>query len=80
VLENTVLRKICGAREFAVTGGVWKELHNGELHDLCSSPNIIRVIKSRGMGWTVYVACGGKRNACGVGELEEKRPLGKRKH
>jgi hypothetical protein len=74
VFENRVLRKIYGAKEFAVTG-VWKELHNGELHDLCFSPNIIRVIKSRGIRCAGYVACGGKRNACGLGNLKERDRL-----
>jgi hypothetical protein len=51
VFENKVLRKIFGPRRDEVTGG-WRKLHNEELHDLYSSPSIIRIIKSR-MG----VAC-----------------------
>jgi hypothetical protein len=46
-----------------VTGG-WRKLHNEELHNLYSSPNIIRMIKSRMMRWAGHVACmKAKRNA-----------------
>jgi hypothetical protein len=48
VLENMVLRKIFGLKKDEVTGG-WRELHNKELHDLYSSPSIIRIIKPRRM-------------------------------
>jgi hypothetical protein len=48
VLENRVLRKIFGPKRDRVTGG-WRKLHNEELHNLYSSPSIIRVIKSRRM-------------------------------
>ena len=46
VFENMVLRKIFGPRRDKVTGE-WRRLHNEELNDLYSSPNIVRVIKSR---------------------------------
>ena len=46
VFENMVLRKILGPRRDEVTGE-WRRLHNKELNDLYSSPNIVRVIKSR---------------------------------
>jgi hypothetical protein len=46
VFENRVLRRIFGPKRDEVTGE-WRRLHNEELHDLYSSPNIIRVIKSR---------------------------------
>jgi hypothetical protein len=55
-------------------------LHNEKLHKLYSSPNIIRIIKSRRMRWGGYVAwMGEKRNAYRilVGSPEEKRPLGR---
>jgi hypothetical protein len=43
--------------------GEWRKLHNQELNDLYSSPNIVRVIKSKRMIWAGYVAC-----VCGRGE------------
>jgi hypothetical protein len=46
VFENRVLRTIFGPKRDEVTGD-WRKLHNGELHNLYSSPNIIRMIKSR---------------------------------
>jgi hypothetical protein len=48
MFENRVLRRIFGPKRDAVTGG-WRKLHNEELHNLHSSPNIIRMIKSRRM-------------------------------
>ena len=54
VFENKVLRRRFGPKRDEVTG-VWRELHNEELNDLYSSPNIFRVIKSR-MGWAHHVA------------------------
>jgi hypothetical protein len=77
VFENRVLRRIFGLKRDEVTGG-WRKLHNKELHDLYSSPNIIRIIKSRRMRWAGHVArMGEKRNAYRllVGKPEEKRPL-----
>jgi hypothetical protein len=44
VLENRVLRRIFGPKRDEVIGG-WRKLHNAELHNLCSSPGIIRMIK-----------------------------------
>jgi hypothetical protein len=62
-----------------VTGG-WRKLHNEELHELYSLSSIIRIIKSRRMGWMGHVArMGEKRNAYRllVGKPEETRPLGR---
>jgi hypothetical protein len=46
VSENRVLRRIFGPEREEVAGG-WRRLHNEELHNLYTSPDIIRVIKSR---------------------------------
>ena len=54
VSENMVLRRIFGPRRDEVTGK-WRRLHNGELNDLYSSPNIVWVIKSRRMRWAGHV-------------------------
>jgi hypothetical protein len=63
VFENRVLRRIFGPKRDKVTGE-WRKLHNKELHDLYSSPSIIRIIKSWRMGWAGHVAqMGEKRNA-----------------
>jgi hypothetical protein len=72
-----VLRRIFGPKRDEVTGG-WRKLHNEELHNLYSSPSIIRMIKSRRMKWAGHVArMGEKRNAYRilVGKPEEKGPL-----
>jgi len=53
--ENMVLRRIFGPRRGEVTGD-WNRLHNEELNDLYSSPNIVPVIKSRRMRWDGHVA------------------------
>jgi hypothetical protein len=50
-----VLRRIFGPKRDDVTGE-WRKLHNEELHNLYSSPNIIRMIKSRMMRWAGHVA------------------------
>ena len=60
VFENRVLRRIFGANRDEVTGE-WRKLHNEELTDLHCSPNIVRVIKSRRMGWAGHVARMGER-------------------
>ena len=54
VFENMVLRRIFGPRRNEVMGE-WRRLHNEELNDLYSSPNIVRVIKSRRMRWAGHV-------------------------
>jgi hypothetical protein len=58
VFENRVLRRIFGPMRDKVTRE-WRRLHNEELNDLYSSPNIIRVIKSRRMRWLGHIAHGG---------------------
>jgi hypothetical protein len=78
VFQNRVLRRIFGPRRDEVTGD-WRKLHNEKLHNLYSSPNIIRMIKSRRMGWAGHVArMRETRNAYRilVGNPEGKRPLG----
>ena len=55
VFENNVLRRIFRPRRDAVTGD-WRRLHNDELNDLYSLPNIVRVIKSRRMRWAGHLA------------------------
>jgi len=78
VFENMVLRRIFGPRRDEVTGE-WRRLHNEELNDLYSSPNIVRVIKLRRMRWVGHVArMGEERGLCRVlvGKPEGRRPLG----
>jgi len=58
VFENRVLKRIFGPRRDEVTGE-WRKLHNEELNDMQSSPNIVRVIKLRRMRWVGHVACMG---------------------
>jgi hypothetical protein len=77
VFENRVLRGIFVPRRDEVTGE-WRKLHSGELHNLYSSPDIIKQIKSRRMRWAGHVArMRGGRNMYKVlvGKPEGKRPL-----
>jgi hypothetical protein len=60
VFENRVLRRIFGPKKDEETRG-WRKLHNEELHNLYSSPSIIRIIKSRRMTWAGHVARMGRR-------------------
>jgi hypothetical protein len=55
VSENKVLRRIFGPKRDEVTGE-WRRLHNKELYAVYSSPNIIRVMKSRRLRWAGHVA------------------------
>jgi hypothetical protein len=77
--RNRVLRRIFGSKRDKVTGE-WRKLHNEELHDLYSSPSIIRIIKGRRMRLVGHVArMGEKRNASSlfVGKPEGRMPLGR---
>jgi hypothetical protein len=79
VLENRVLRRIFGPKRDGVAGG-WRKLHNEDLHNLYSSPSIIRIIKSKRMRLAGHVArMGEKRNVYRilVGKPEGNRPLGR---
>jgi hypothetical protein len=60
VFENRVLMRIFGPERDEVMGE-WRKLHNEELHDLYSSPSIIRIIKSRRKRWAGHVARMGRR-------------------
>jgi len=79
VFENMVLRRMFGPRRDEVTGE-WRRLNNEELNDLYSSPNIVRVIKSRTMRWAGHVARMGEERGVYrvlVGTPEGRRPLGR---
>ena len=78
---NRVLRGVFGPKRDEVTGE-WRKLHNEELNDLYCSPNILRVIKSRGMKLVGHVARMGERRGAYKGlmwRLEGKRTLGRPK-
>jgi hypothetical protein len=77
VFENRVLRRIFGPKRDEVTGE-WR--NNEELHNLYSSPDIIRQVKSRRMRWAGHVARMGEERKVYkvlVGKPEGKRPLGR---
>ena len=74
-----MLRRTFGPKRDEVTGE-WRKLHNEELSDLCCSPNILQVIKSRRMRWLGHVACRGEGKGMYrvlVGKPEEKKELGR---
>jgi hypothetical protein len=78
IFENRVLRRIFGPKR--EEDELWRKFHNDELHNQFSSPNIIRVIKSKRMMRSRHVACLGEgRVICSVlvGRPEGKRPLGR---
>jgi hypothetical protein len=72
VFENRVFRKIFGPTW--KEGRLWRKLHNDELHNLYSLPNIVRMIKSRRMRWAGHVACMGEGR--GVYRVLVRRPEG----
>jgi hypothetical protein len=77
VFENRVLRRIFGPKRDEVTEE-WRKLHNGEFHNLYSSPNIIKQIKSRRRKWAGHVARMGEERKVYrvlVGKPERKSPL-----
>ena len=79
VFENRVSRRVFGPKRDEVTGE-WRKLHNEELRDLYSLPNIVRVVKSRRMRWAGHVARMGEERSVRrvlVGKPEGKRPLGR---
>jgi hypothetical protein len=81
MFDNGVLRRISGPNKDEVMGG-WKKLRNKELHDMYTSPSIIRMIKWRRMRWAAHVIqMGEKRNVYRllVGKPEGKRLLGRPK-
>jgi hypothetical protein len=59
VFENRVLKRIFRPKRDEVTGE-WRKLHNQKLNDLYSSPNIVRVIKSRRLRWAGHIALMGE--------------------
>jgi len=81
VFENRVLRRIFGRKRYEVTRE-WRILHNEELNDLDSSPNIVRTIKSRRMRWAGHVARMRKERLIWSfdGKTWGKEPLGRPKY
>ena len=78
VFENRVLRRVFGPKRDEVTGE-WRKLHNEELSDLYSLPNIVRVVKSRRMRWAGHVTRMGEGRGVHrvlVGKPEGKRTIG----
>jgi hypothetical protein len=76
--ENRVLRRTFGPKRGV--DGSWRKLHNDELHNLYSSPNIVRVIKSRRLGWAGHVVRMGEGRGVYrtlVGKPKCKRLLGR---
>ena len=79
VFESRVLRRVFGPNRDEVTGE-WRKLHNEELRDVYSLPNIVRVVKSRRMRWAghvVRIVKGRDVHRVLVGKPEGNRPLGR---
>src|SRR5215469_3858533 len=79
MFENRVFRRVFGPKRDEVTGE-WRKLHNEELRDLYSLPNIVRVVKSGRMRWAGHVERMGERRGVHrvlVGKSEGKRQLGR---
>jgi hypothetical protein len=79
VFENRVLKRVFGRKRDVVTGER-RKLHNEEMNDLYTLPNIVRVVKSRRMRWAGHVARMGENSGVQrvlVGKPEGKRPLGR---
>jgi hypothetical protein len=75
VFENTVLRRIFGPKRYKVKGE-WRKLHNEELNNLYSSPNIIQVIKLRRMVWGACSKYGGEERCIqGFGEKTLRKKI-----
>jgi hypothetical protein len=77
VFEDRVLRRIFGPKKDEVMGE-WRKMHNEELHNLYSSPDIIRQVKSRRVRWAGHLARMGEERKVYkvlVGKPEGKRPL-----
>jgi hypothetical protein len=82
VIQNRVLRRVFGPKREEVARG-WRRLHNEELHNLYTSPCLIRMIKSRRVRWVGHVArMRGMRYAykVPVGKPDGKRPLARPRH
>jgi hypothetical protein len=82
VFENRVLRRIFGPKRDEVMGE-WRKLHSEKLHNLYSSPDIIRQVKSRRMRWAGHVARMREERKVYkvlVGKPEGKRPLRRPRH
>jgi hypothetical protein len=81
MFEIRVLRRVFGPKRDEVTAE-WRKLHNEELNDLYSLPNIVRVVKSRRMRLAGQVARMGKKRGVQrvlMGKPEVKEPLGRRR-
>jgi hypothetical protein len=77
VVEKRVLRRAFAPKRDEATGK-WRKLHNDELNDLYSLPNIVRVVKSRRMRWAGHVSRMGEETGVHrvlVGKPEGKKPL-----